>query len=68
MDVSQPRGSIKPQTLSNTPITGDSTLVNDGVALVNDPKALVGSQTTPIPTLRSGSNSNAPKGKIQQRH
>lgn len=46
MRILQPKGSIKHQSQTDTPITGDATLVDDPVALVDDPTALVGGQTS----------------------
>lgn len=64
-DQTQPVGSIKPQTLTSLPITGDNTLVDDPVALVDDPKALVGGQATQIDVLRASADTNAPVGSIK---
>lgn len=42
----KPIAFIKEQALTNTPTTGDATLVDDPVALVDDPTALVGGPNT----------------------
>ena len=65
IDISQPRGNIKPQVLSTSPIGVQTTLVDDPVALVDDPVALTGSQTTQIGVLRTTADSNAPSGSIK---
>ena len=68
MDITQPAGTIKPQVLTNTPITGGQTcLVNDTAHTVNDPAILTGSQSTPIAPIRIHTQSNAPKGSIKLR-
>lgn len=41
-----PVSTIKAQPLTNTPVNGDATLVDDPVALVDDPVALVGGPVT----------------------
>jgi hypothetical protein len=66
-DSRQPQVTGQSQPLTNLPYIDTGTLVNDPIALVNDPNALVGNPTVSIPTLRVGTDSNAPSVTIQQR-
>lgn len=47
-----PVATIKAQVLTNTPVNGDATLVDDPVALVDSPTALVGGPVTIVENLR----------------
>jgi hypothetical protein len=51
MRIDKPSGSIKHQSQTSAPTTGDATLVDDPVALVDDPTALVGGNTTLHPDM-----------------
>lgn len=53
MSTDIPVSTIKAQPLTNTPVNGDLTLVDDPVALVDDPVALVGGPVTIIENIRS---------------
>jgi len=67
MDITQPTGSIPPQVLTNTPITGGQTcLVDDPVHIVNDPNILTGGQSTPVSNMRIQALDNAPTVRIKQ--
>lgn len=48
-----PVSTIKEQALTDTPVTGDATLVDDPVALVDDPSALVGGPNTIIESIQA---------------
>lgn len=48
-----PVSTIKEQSLTNTPATGDATLVDDPVALVDSSTSLTGGPNTPIESIQS---------------
>lgn len=53
MSTDIPVSTIKSQPLTNTPTTGDATLVDDPVALVDDPTALVGGPNTIVENIKT---------------
>lgn len=48
-----PVSTIKKQALTNTPVNGDATLVDDPIALVDSPTALVGGPVTITEEVKS---------------
>jgi len=61
IDDRKPTGRIDPQVLTNSPLSGyESAIFDDPVHIFDDPDVLFGSQSTPIATMRTASDSNSP--------
>lgn len=67
MRTLQPRGSIRHRSQTDTPVTGDATLVDDPVALVDSPTALVGGQTSINSDMVANVKTFKPNGRIRIR-
>lgn len=62
-----PITDIKHQSQTITPVTGDSTLVDDLVALVDDPTALAGGPTTITAVQRKAIDNKTPRVHIKKK-
>lgn len=67
MKILQPRGSIKHQSQTDTPVTGDATLVDDPIALVDSTTALVGGATVISSDMVANVKMIKPAGSIRIR-
>lgn len=67
MKIDKPRVSIKPQSQTTTPVTGDDTLVDDPVALVDSTTALSGGQATIYTGLKFNVKYTVPRTSIKLR-
>ena len=66
-DATQALGDIQAQVLTTLPIASQNILVDDSVALVDDTTALTGSQTTPVHSARTSTDSFTPTIRLPYR-